>query len=152
MSLDPLDALLLRDDDIVLIPFKVHRTNHHWDFGSGVQVHVHSQFSRQGLPLAERNKPPPIYNLASRLIDSVMRFDIRKDDYVADDSFPPVRGTVVFIDEDTNDVMIRVDKTGKDALIASDTPRPSTITRHLSKIKRIPTDAQAAQWKKDARV
>lgn len=93
MSLSKEAALELRDGDVVLVPMKVHRTNHHHDTGLGVKVVVDNpDFEDRHRP---EDKKRPQITLYSRFIHSVRRKEVRLGDWVR---YVDVTGKVIHID------------------------------------------------------
>lgn len=98
MKISKAEALNIRDDDVVLVAMRVHRTNDHFDTNIGVKVVCYSP-ARDHRPMAEREKGPQLLDIMSgEAIHSVVVRKIRFGDWVEMDG--GVQGKVLFLDGD----------------------------------------------------
>lgn len=104
MPLSKEDAHLLREDDWVLVPMRVDRTNNHWD-ANGVTVHLRTPFADKR-PWAEREASPKRpETLPSNYIHSVHHLKLKVGDWV--EGPDDVKGLILFIDTERKEALVR---------------------------------------------
>lgn len=108
MPLSKEDAFNLREDDVILVPMRVDRTNNHFDT-NGVTLSVVGPFFDTRTHTEKVEKPLPPLRIGTNLVHSVKWRPLRVKDRVQFQHhvFPDCKGRIVFIDEDTMEATVR---------------------------------------------
>ena len=145
MPLSKEDAFNLGEDDIVLVPMRVERSNHHFSPSHGVTLHVRGPFFDLRLNSEKLKKPkPPAQQIASNRVHAVQWRKLSVGDRVQFQHhiYTDAKGRITFIDTETQEATVRLEgavKTG-----------PQSLIKPLTDLERILTETQRDHYQLDA--
>lgn len=140
-GLAEIDALNLRDGDVVLVPYVIKRTNSHFDKSSGVKLTclaTHHDYRMR----EEREKGPLLVDIQTRFVHSVHRRALRVGDWVEWDresvgaGADVEQGRILFIDGDEYTVKQRADRTVRNRVIKHGALRRIPAPENLSEAEK----------------
>lgn len=138
------DAFNLRDDDIVLVPMRVERSNHHFSPAHGVTLHLHGPFFDLRQNSEKLAKPhPPAQQIGTNRVQAVQYRRLRVDDRVQFQHhiYPDAKGRITHIDTDIFEATVRLEDPPKDG--------PQSVVKSLKDLTRILTKAQRDNYRLD---
>lgn len=137
MGLSKEDAFNLGEDDIILVPMRVERSNRHFSPAHGVTLHVHGPFFdlRLGSEKAQKPQLPPM-QIGSNRVHSVKSRKLRVGDRVQFHHriVSDAKGRITFIDTETQEATVRLEGAVKSG--------PQSLVKALDALERILTEDQ----------
>ncbi|USN14783.1 hypothetical protein PAPPERLAPAPP_04140 [Brevundimonas phage vB_BpoS-Papperlapapp] len=142
MPLSKEDAHNLREDDVILVPMRVVRSNNHFD-SNGVSLSVVGPFFDTRLFSEQREKPLEPLRIGSNLVHAVKWRPLRVGDRVQFQHhvYPDCKGRIAFIDEDTKEATVRFEDAVKGG--------PQSLVKPLNDLERILTPADRERYDLD---
>lgn len=142
MPLSKEDAHNLREDDVILVPMRVLRSNNHFD-ANGVTLEVAGPFFDSRPFPEQRESPPPPLKIGTNLVNSVKWRPVRVRDRVQFQHhiLPACKGRVVFIDKDVKEATVRLEDAAKDG--------PQNLVVRLSDLTRVLTPEDRDRYNLD---
>lgn len=144
MALSKEDAFNLGEDDVVLVPMRVERSNHHFSPHHGVTLHVRGPFLDLRLPSEKLENPqPPAQQIGTNRVYAVKRRKLSVGDRVQFQHhiYPDAKGRITFIDVETQEATVRLEgavNTG-----------PQSLVKPLVDLERVLTEAQRDHYRLD---
>ncbi|UTC28923.1 hypothetical protein MARCHEWKA_04110 [Brevundimonas phage vB_BpoS-Marchewka] len=142
MSLSKEDAHNLREDDVVLVPMRIVRSNNHFD-ANGVTLQVLGPFFDTRSFNEKSEKPPEPLRIGTNLVLTVKWRSLRVGDRVQfhHRNIPDCKGRIAYIDKDTLEATVRFEDAVKGG--------PQSLVKPLQDLERILTPGDRERYNLD---